>query len=148
MSLSGVPRFLNMQCTSFYRDPYEHAAWQLYLRENGLRVAREEVAFLESTGGVTPEELARIRARVLGEECVVVKDEEAVPAIVLPNGPTVSLKSVLTEVVRADAAANQLCRRVRPLLEQQGIATFKKHHAVHVLRTDAERVKELGARLV
>ena len=150
-----------MQCTSYYRDPYEHAAWQLYLRENGLRVAREEMAFLESTGGATPEEIARIRGRVLlggdvvmggNNGPVVVKDEEAIPAIVVPNtpsGPTVSLKSILTDVVQAaDAAANQLCRRVRPLLERHGIVTFKKHQAVHVLRVDVEKVRELCESLV
>ncbi len=145
-----------MQCTSYYRDPYEHAAWQLYLRENSLRVAREEVAFLESTGGATPEEIARIRERVVSGDSVgpvVPKEEQAIPAIVVssnttPSGATVSLKSILAEVVQADAAANQLCRRVRPLLERHGIVTFKKHQAVHVLRADAERVKDLGAGLV
>ena len=145
----------SMQCTSYYRDPLEQAAWQLYLRENGLRVAREEMAFLEATGGATIEEVARIRGRVVsGDYCAMmpaVKEEEAIPAIVLPNppsGPTVSLKSILTDVVHADAAANQLCRRVRPLLEQQGIVTFKKHQAVHVLRADAERVRDICESLV
>jgi hypothetical protein len=73
-----------MQCTSYYRDPYEHAAWQLYLRECALRAAREEVAFLEATGGATGEELARIRERVLAGKAdetptaavVKVKEEE------------------------------------------------------------------------
>lgn len=36
-----------MQCTTYYRDTLEHDSWQLYLRECTLRVAREEVAFLE-----------------------------------------------------------------------------------------------------
>ena len=61
-----------MQCSSDYRDPYETAAWQLYLRECALRTAREEVAFLEAVGGATKEELDRIRQRVMacGEEPV------------------------------------------------------------------------------
>lgn len=36
-----------MQCTSYYRDSYENSAWEMYLRECAIRVAREEVAFLE-----------------------------------------------------------------------------------------------------
>jgi len=63
------------------------------------------------------------------------------------GGVTVSLKSILTEVVQADAAANQLCRKVRPLLEQNGIVTFKKHQAIHVLRADAQKVKDLATSL-
>jgi hypothetical protein len=46
-----ISRSLNdidsMQCTSYYRDSYENSAWQMYLRECAIRVAREEVAFLE-----------------------------------------------------------------------------------------------------
>jgi hypothetical protein len=151
-----------MQCTSYYRDPYETAAWQLYLRECSLRAAREEVAFLEATGGATAEEVGRIRERVLSGEVKV----EGVDALASNNAHlinimnhhtnnqpedrnnvTVSLKSVLTDVVHSDAI-NQLCRRVRPMLEQHGIPTFKKHQAVHVLRVDAQRVRDLGSGLM
>lgn len=148
-----------MQCTSYYRDPYEQAAWQLYLREGALRVAREEVAFLQSIGGATEEDIARIRSRLTtmppvgAPEIIWIKDES--PTITAPTdgessatgGVTVSLKSILTEVVQADAAANQLCRKVRPLLEQNGIVTFKKHQAIHVLRADAQKVKDLATSL-
>jgi hypothetical protein len=130
-----------MQCTSVYRDPYENAAWQLYLRECALRTAREEVAFLEATGGATPDEIARIRDRVIGNpnapmEAIRVDEEK-------PTA-TVSLKSVLSELAQ-DSAVNQLCRRVRPVLEQLGVITFRKHQAIHVLRADAHRVREIGA---
>ncbi len=102
----------------------------------------------QATGGATDEELALIRGRVIAGPVVEVKEEEAScspPPCV--SSATVSLKSVLTEVVHSDAA-NQLCRRVRPLLDQLGITTFKKHQAIHILRADAQRVKELGAGLV
>ena len=201
-----------MQCTSFYRDPYEHAAWQLYLRECALRAAREEVAFLEATGGATHADLARIRERVLSSPeaaaagAVAVKKEEEQhlinsddnnvlannnarllhlvdtsrrnvsaleddDVVMLPRTPasssssphtpgsswdqkrTVSLKSLLADAMQDGEAArgselNTLCRRVRPLLERQGIATFKKHQAVHVLRSDRQRVLDLSAGLV
>ena len=75
------------------------------------------------------------------EPCHNNKEPVAAPAV------TVSLKSVLTEVVPPDVA-NQLCRRVRPLLDQIGIVTFKKHQAIHVLKADAQRVKDLGAGLM
>ena len=94
---------------------------------------------LQATGGASSEDLFRLRARIF--ESPAVKEEPAAPAV------TVSLKSVLAEVVHSDAA-NQLCRRVRPFLDQRGIVTFKKHHALHILKADAERVKELGAGLM
>ena len=167
-----------MQCSSYYRDPYETAAWQLYLRECALRTAREEVAFLEAVGGATKEELDRIRQRVMacGEEPVpddtamMMQNNNAHMLGLMGQGAmvkadvdelwgrdaqhdhnnlTVSLKSVLADVLMdSDAAINSLCRRVRPLLEQHGIATFKKHQAVHVLRADAQRVRDLGLGLV
>lgn len=136
-----------MQCTSFYRDPYEHAAWQLYLRECTLRTAREEVAFLEATGGVTDEDMREIRRRVLQpntDPSVIEIKHEDMP---FRPTPTVSLKSVLTDVVQSDAI-NQLCRRVRPMLEPLGIPTYKKHQAVHILAADAQRVRDLGAGLI
>ena len=138
-----------MQCTAFYRDPYETAAWQLYLRECVMRAAREEVAFLEATGGVTEEDLRRIRERAMTGGVDMNNNQNH---IIIPTNPpqsttTVSLKSVLTEVVQSQAI-NQQCRRVRPLLEQNGIVTFKKHQAIHVLQADAQRVRELGMGLV
>jgi hypothetical protein len=155
-----------MQCTSYYRDPYEHAAWQLYLKECSLRAAREEVAFLEATGGATAEELVHIRGRVLGTNDVKMEDFEALANnnthllnilnhtsasdqynTSKASSVTISLKSVLTDVVQSDAI-NQLCRRVRPMLEQNGIVTFKKHQAIHILKADAQRVRDLGAGLM
>ena len=158
-----------MQCTSYYRDPYEHAAWQLYLKECSLRAAREEVAFLEATGGATAEELIHIRGRVLGvknevkmEDCDALANNDIRLLNILnhtsatdeyninpskSSSITISLKSVLTDVVHSDAI-NQLCRRVRPMLEQNGIVTFKKHQAIHILKADAQRVRDLGAGLM
>jgi hypothetical protein len=136
-------RFLTLRtrcvCCSQMQAAYENTAWQLYLRECALRTAREEVAFLESTGGATPAEIARIRERVLGNPDV------AMEAIKIEDHPsTVSLKSVLSDFAQ-DTAVNQLCRRVKPVLEQLGVHTFRKHQAIHVLRSDAPRVREIGA---
>lgn len=175
-----------MQCTSYYRDPFETAAWQLHLRECALRTAREEVAFLEAVGAATKEELDRIRQRVmacsepawdannmdaqamnnarlinlLGQNQNGLKRED--DDLSIPdnyhrenerydnnnNNVTVSLKSVLNDIIQSDTVINSLCRRVRPVLEQHGIPTFKKHQAVHVLRVDAQRVRDLGSGLV
>ena len=159
-----------MQCVSHYRDAFETAAWQLYLRECALRTAREEVAFLESTGGATKEDLDRIRQRVVGGEPLwadhtdapmVSNNAHLLNIMGQPkpeddfhrqqhdgNNVTVSLKSVLSDIINSDTAINSLCRRVRPLLDQQGILTFKKHQAVHVLRVDANRIRELGTGLI
>jgi len=144
-----------MQCTSFYRDPYEHAAWHLYLRESALRVAREEVAFLEATGGATDDEIVRIRERVLHDhiktedEVIVNNNARLLNTLNRPpslDSSTVSLKSILVDYIHPDAV-NQLCRRVRPLLEQNGIFTSKKHQALHVLQSDVQRVRDLSAGL-
>ena len=153
-----------MQCVSHFRDAYETAAWQLYLRECAVRTAREEVAFLESTGGATKEELDRIRQRVVSGEPLWPLEQAFVHPLVGPSKPeelddyprqhndgnnlTVSLKSVLSDIIQSDSAINSLCRRVRPMLDQHGIPTFKKHHAVHVLRADAHRIRELGSGVV
>jgi hypothetical protein len=166
-----------MQCTSYYRDPFETAAWQLYLRECALRTAREEVAFLEAVGGATKEELDRIRQRMSNEpgydpnqievmamnnahllDVMAQSQAKTDPADDLwnqdhrhqndNNNITVSLKSVLNDIIDSDAAINSLCRRVRPMLEQHGIPTFKKHQAVHVLRADAQRVRDLGSGII
>ena len=114
-----------------------------------MRAAREEVAFLEATGGVTEEDLRRIRERAMTGGVDMNNNQNH---IIIPTNPpqsttTVSLKSVLTEVVQSQAI-NQQCRRVRPLLEQNGIVTFKKHQAIHVLQADAQRVRDLGMGLV
>ena len=168
-----------MQCTSYFRDPFETAAWQLYLRECALRTAREEVAFLEAVGGATKEELDRIRQRMSNEpgydpnqiDVMAMNNTHLLNLVAQGqarndlqpdpwsrdphpqpqndhNTITVSLKSVLNDIIDSDAAINSLCRRVRPMLEQHGIPTFKKHQAVHVLRADAQRVRDLGSGLI
>ena len=104
------------------------------MRECGLRVAREEVAFLESTGGVTCEDMRRIRGTLLA------------PPLVKEEG-TVSLKSILADAARSEGV-NQLCRRVKPVLDASGVVTLKKHNAVHVLRADAQRVLDLALGLI
>ncbi len=143
-----------MQCTSYFRDPYETAAWQLYLRECALRAAKEEVAFLEATGGMNADEMARIRQGVMSglvkQEINAFNDQALNNENNLQQRPsisTISLKSILADVAQTDAV-NQLCRCVRPLLEREGITTFKKHQAIHVMREDVDRVRDLGLRVL
>ena len=134
-----------MQCSSYYRDPYEAQAWELYLQESALRTAREEVAFLEATGGATSAEIARIRDRVLGNPEVPMVAIKVEPTDQRPT-VTVSLKSVLLDLVHEDGQANQLCRRVKPMLEPAGIHTFRKHQATYVLKNDVGRIRDLAQR--
>ena len=136
-----------MQVTSYYRDPYEDYAWRLYLRECAMRTAREELAFLEATGGVTAEDLQRIRRQVQEEAVIkqdepVIKQEADLKGQPEGNHVTISLKSILADVVQHDGV-NHLCRRLKPMLDDAGITTLKKHNAVHVLKADAQRVRDL-----
>ncbi len=56
----------------------------------------------------------------------------------------VSLKSILAPLAATDSHVAQFCRRVRPLLERQGIRTFKRKKAVHVLQSDVDKVVRVG----
>ncbi len=55
-----------------------------------------------------------------------------------------SLKSIHTPLIATDASVAQLCHRVRPVVEHQGVATFKLPKAVHERRGDADRMLEVG----
>lgn len=128
-----------MQCTSYFNNPSDQALLALQVREAELRVAREELAFLRACGGVGAEDVRRLRAGLgikESDEVVVVVKEE--------RGDLVSLKSILLPLITADASVTQLCRRVRPALERQGVPTFKRQKVVHVLRSQTDRVLEVG----
>jgi hypothetical protein len=138
-----------MQCTSYFSNPSEQALLALQVREAELRVAREELAFLQACGGAGEDDVRRLRSG-LGmaatvdvivvddvSHCSVKEEEEDGPRLV-------SLKSILAPLIATDAAVAQLCRRVKPEIERQGFPTFKRRKAVHVLRRDAGRVLEVG----
>ena len=130
-----------MQCTSYFSSPSDQALLALQVREAELRVAREELAFLQACGGAGADDVKRLRSGlgIRESDAVVVKEEGGVEAEAL-----VSLKSILLPLITADSSVAQLCRRVRPALERHGVRTFKRQKVVHVLRSQANRVLEVG----
>ena len=146
----------HMQCTSYFNNPTEQALLSLQLREAELRVAREELAFLQACGGVAEADVRRLReglglqgapvAVAVGcYDAVVVKEEEG------DGGggeeQLVSLKSVLLPVLRERRVRGEMaqaCRRVALALKRCGVATFRRRKAVHVLQRDAWRVVQIA----
>jgi hypothetical protein len=131
-----------MQCTSFYRDPYEQAAWHLYLHESTIRTAHSELIFLQACGGARPEDLERLRNVVVNpsrDVVVKIEDEDARPPAPIAK---VSLKSVLAPI-STPRNINQLCRRAKPLLQKHCVPTFVKHNATYVFESDAQRIRDL-----
>ena len=131
-----------MQFTSYYNNPSEQALLTLQVREAELRVAREELAFLQACGGVGEEDVRRLRLGlglqvVKGEDVVVVVKEER-------DMELVSLKSVLLPLLKAENSITQLCRRVNSALAMRGVRVFKRHKTAHVRQSDAGRVLEMG----
>ena len=127
-------------------------------------MALSELEFLKASGGVGEQDVRRLRMG-LGMSCVdevvVIKDESCVEESCVVKDEVkdevvedyveesydsrlVSLKSILTPLIATDSSVTQLCRRVRPVLERKGFATFKRHKSVHVRRSDADRVLEVG----
>jgi hypothetical protein len=147
-----------MQCTSYFSHPSEQALQALQVREAELRVAREELAFLQACGGAGEDDVRRLRAGLgmaaVKEErpdvVVVGEDNDRACAVEanVQTGSLISLKSILTPLIATDASVNRLCRRVRPVLERHGMPTYKRRKAVHVLRSDAARVAEVAAGVI
>jgi hypothetical protein len=160
-----------MQCTSYYSNPSEQSLLALQVREAEIRVAREELAFLQACGGVGEDDVRRLRmglgmaapvqddfvASFFGARHsdngfhgnnaanVVIKEENTdVCEVQAVDGELVSLKNLLTPLITTESSVAQLCRRVRPVLERQGVPTFKRQKVVHVLRSQADRVLEVG----
>ena len=129
-------------------DPfYDFMCRHLSIREWELYLMKQEYSFLQACGGVTPDDMARFRAGVMGysntnyyQTATVIKQEptEPTPAIV-------SLKSMLLEIITHDQTdnVNKICRHIRPLLEREGIRTFCRHHATHVRSADIQRVRSI-----
>ena len=123
----------------------------LSIREWELYLMKQEYSFLQACGGVSPDDMARFRAGVMGynnssvdkfNSSIIIKQEsnppEQTPAIV-------SLKSMLLEIITAEQtdSINKICRHVRPLLDKEGIRTFCRHHATHVRAADVQRVRSV-----
>lgn len=126
---------------------YEFMQRHLSVREWELRVLRDEHAFLQSCGGVSPEDLAYFRTAVLRyskpQGLVNIKKEPESPSP--RQSPLVSLKSMLLDIITHGQTdnINKICRHVRPLLEREGIHTYCRHHATHVRSADLPRVTAL-----
>jgi hypothetical protein len=122
-------------------DPfYDFMCRHLSIRERELHVIKEEYAFLQSCGGVTSEDMARLRASI--QHCTTQIKEEPKDEIATH---LVSLKSMLLEIITHSQTdnINKICRHVKPLLEREGIRTFNRHHATHVRSTDIARVRSV-----
>ncbi len=116
-------------------DPfYDFMCRHLSIREWDLNLMKEEYAFLQACGGLTPDDHARFRSGFAGYYAAV-KEQ--------PAAPLVSLKSVLLAIISREQTddINKICRHVRPLLDREGIPTFCRHHAAHVRSADTERVR-------
>ena len=143
-----------MQCTSYFANPTDQALLTLQVREAELRVAREELAFLQACGGVVEADVRRLR-RGLG-----LREEETGPPIVVVGqdnivavkeevvvGELVSLKSVLQPLMGGRHPPAQACRRAALELKRCGVATFRRHKVVHVRREDVPRVAGVMVRV-
>ena len=133
-------------------DPFfDFMTQHLSIRERELRIIQDEFSFLQTCGGVTPQDMAHIRENVLRHTRphplppplpVVVKAE---PKDTDHTSSIISLKSMLLDIITTEQAdqINKICRHVRPLLEREGIRTFCRHHATHVRSADMPRVRSL-----
>ena len=129
-------------------DPFfDFMTQHLNIRERELRIIEHEFSFLQTCGGVTPEDMAHIRENVLRHTRsqpppVMIKTESKDTD---HTSSTMSLKSMLLDIITTEQAdqINKICRNVRPLLEREGIHTFSRHHATHVRSADMPRVRLL-----
>ena len=137
-----------MQCTSYFANPTDQALLNLQVREAELRVAREELAFLQACGGAVEADVRRLR-RGLG-----LPEEAGMPVVVVGGGDVVVVKEegVVGELVRLksvllgnDVAGGiaQACRRVALELKRRGVPVFRRKKVAHVLRKDVLRVVEV-----
>ena len=130
-------------------DPYffDYMTQHLSIGERELRIIQDEFSFLQTCGGVTPEDMTHIRGNVLRHTRPSVQS----PVVIIKAEPTndtpvsISLKSMLLDIITTEQAdqINKICRHVRPLLEREGIRTFCRHHATHVRSADLPRVRSL-----
>lgn len=123
---------------------YDFMSQHLSIRERELHVIKEEYAFLQSCGGVTSEDMARLRASILHcSDCTIQIKEEPKDETIAAH--LVSLKSMLLEIITHSQTdnINKICRHVKPLLDREGIRTFNRHHATHVRSTDIVRVRSV-----
>jgi hypothetical protein len=144
-----------MQCTSYFSSASEQTLLSLQVREAELRVAREELAFLQACGGFGDEDVRRLRVG-LGlsagstqhdDTIIVLDDDDDVVVVKEEGGDLVSLRSILVQLLPPGASIAQLCRRVRPVLEREGVELCKRRKTIHVWSGDAEKVLAIGRRV-
>jgi len=141
-----------MQCTSYFSSPSEQTLLDLHVREAALRVAREELEFLRLCGGVAADDVRRLKQGLglpvsssSSDEVVVMDEEDDDVVVVKEEGEdVVSLRSVLIPALASGASIAQLCRRVRPVLEREGVMLLKRKKILHINRRDSDRVLAIG----
>ena len=137
-----------MQCTSYFSNPSEQTLLSLQVREAELRVAREELAFLQACGGFGVDDVRRLRMGLgmssFNNHTIVIDDDEVVVVKEEEGEDLVSLRSILAPLLASGASIAQLCRRVRPALEREGVELCKRRKTIHVRRGDAEKVLAIG----
>jgi hypothetical protein len=140
-----------MQCTSYFSSASEQTLLSLQVREAELRVAREELAFLQACGGFGEEDVRRLRVGLglsAGNDTIIVlDDDDDVVVVKEEGGDLVSLRSILVQLLPPGASIAQLCRRVRPVLEREGVELCKRRKTIHVWSGDAEKVLAIGRRV-
>ena len=132
------------------QDPfYNFMCRHLSIREWELSLLKEEYAFLQTCGGVSPEDMVRFRASIAGYSTRThvkrEREEDEEEEEQQPPSQLVSLKSMLLEIITLSQTdnINRVCRHVRPLLDRDGIRTFCRHHATYVRSADLPRVRSV-----
>ena len=141
---------------------YQELMYALDVKERTLRVVREEYDLLNACGGVFPNDIARLRGVIVGNNnteqpqpygvnqhqppvaAIVIKDEpedNTVPRH--HNQPTTSLKAMLQGMLPcllSDAHMIQLCKRIKRRISN--VYTFRRHQATFVLAADWEPIRD------
>ena len=140
-----------------HQDELYYLSHALDIRERTLRVVREEIDLLNACGGVYADDVARLRAVIVGAAVVAqpsCDSRHAIPAIVIKdepdtsqpfhhNKPSTSLKAMLQGMLPclvADAQMIQLCKRVKRRMGSE-VYTFRKHQATFLLTDDWPKVR-------
>ena len=129
--------------------------YALEVKERTLRTVREELDLLNMCGGVFPNDIARLRGVIVGNElqgvnehcapvsAIVIKDEPEDNVPRHHNQPTTSLKAMLQGMLPcllSDAHMIQLCKRIKRRISN--VYTFRRHQATFVLAADWEPIRD------
>ena len=133
-------------------EQYQYLCNVLEIRERSLRSVREEVDLLNMCGGLSQDDIVRLRASIVGNistgdphnaiPAIVIKDEPTKAATHNPNQPTTSLKAMIQGMLPCllpDSQITQLCKRVKRRITT--VYTFQRHKATFLLTNDWPHVR-------